>query len=398
MDSSEEQSQPQPHIVLAIDVPVTNTETICKSQIHIQSSLSSFLALFHAGYFRISLSLSSQALLLKILIQPIQDAHALRPLFSIIPSTALILLWSLALFTLVTLSFLYALKCVFHFKMVKDEFLDHVGVNYLFVPWICCLLLLESSPFLHPTTVYYQILWWVFVAPILVFDVKIYGQWFTKGKRFLSTVANPTSQLSVIGNLVGAQVAAQMGWKESAICMFSLGIAHYLVLFVTLYQRLPGNNNLPPMLRPVFFLFFAAPSMASLAWNSISGKFDTGSKMFFFLSLFLFICLVSRPLLFKKSMKKFSVAWWAYSFPITALALASTQYALEVDGVMAHAIMLVLSTLSVLVSLILIIFTALNIRMPLPAQNLDLTKKSNCEATVLGTRILSSRIFMFSSP
>ncbi|XP_019450410.1 PREDICTED: S-type anion channel SLAH4-like [Lupinus angustifolius] len=377
--ASEEQSQT--HIVIAIDVPVTNTETICESQIHIQSSLSSFVAKFHAGYFRISLSLSSQALLWKILIEPIQDAHALRRLFLLIPSTAFILLWSLALFTLITLSFVYVLKCVFHFKMVKGEFLNHVGVNYLFVPWICCLLLLQSSPLLHPKTLYYQILWWVFVAPILVLDVKIYGQWFTKGKRFLSTVANPTSQLSVIGNLVGAQVAARMGWRESAICMFSLGIAHYLVLFVTLYQRLPGNNNLPPMLRPVFFLFFAAPSMASLAWNSICGKFDTASKMLFFLSLFLFMSLVSRPLLFKKSMKKFSVAWWAYSFPLTALALASSEYALEVEGLMAHAIMLVLSTLSVLVSLLLIVFTALNTSITLTvAPKLDLTHKSNCEA------------------
>ncbi|CAL0319622.1 unnamed protein product [Lupinus luteus] len=131
------------------------------------------------------------------------------------------------------------------------------------------------------------------------------------------------------------------------------------------------------MLRPVFFLFFVSPSMASLAWNSICGKFDTGSKMFFFLSIFLFICLVSRPLLFKKSMTNFSVAWRAYSFPLTALALASTQYALEVDGVMAHATMLLLSTLSVLVSPILIIFTALNIRMPLPDQNLDLASVSS---------------------
>ncbi|CAL0303961.1 unnamed protein product [Lupinus luteus] len=377
--ASEEKSQT--HIVLAIDVPVTNTETICESEIHIQSSLSSFVAKFHAGYFRISLSLSSQALLWKILIEPIQDAHALRRLFLLIPSTAFILLWSLALFTLITLSFLYVLKCVLHFKMVKGEFLNHVGVNYLFVPWICCLFLLESSPLLHPKTLYYQILWWVFVAPILVLDVKIYGQWFTKGKRFLSTVANPTSQLSVIGNLVGAQVAARMGWRESAICMFSLGISHYLVLFVTLYQRLPGNNNLPPMLRPVFFLFFAAPSMASLAWNSICGKFDTASKMLFFLSLFLFMSLVSRPLLFKKSMKKFSVAWWAYSFPLTALALASSEYALEVEGLMAHAIMLVLSTLSVLVSLLLIVFTALHTTITLPvAPKLDVTPKSNCEA------------------
>ncbi|XP_027348228.1 S-type anion channel SLAH1-like [Abrus precatorius] len=353
MDENEEQ-HPQPDIVLPIDVIESN----CLSQ---RSSLSSILTQFHAGYFRIGLSLSSQAFLWKILIEPIQDAHALRRMFSTIPFSALFLLWSLAFFTLVILSFLYVLKCMFHFHMVKGEFLNQVGVNYFFVPWISWLLLLESSPFLSPTTLYYKILWWVFVVPVLMLDVKIYGQWFTKGKRFLSTVANPTSQLSVIGNLVGAQAAAQMGWKESALCMFSLGISHYLVLFVTLYQRLPGNNSLPSMLQPVFFLFFAAPSMASLAWDSICGKFDTTCKILFFLSLFLFMSLVSRPLLFKKSMRKFNVAWWAYSFPLTALALASAEYAQEVKGVVAHAIMFVLSSISALVSLILIVITAFNI-------------------------------------
>lgn len=291
------EGQPQPHIVLPIDVhvPVTKTQSNCilsESQIHTQSSLSSVLTRIHAGYFRISLSLSSQALLWKILIEPIQDAHALRRVFSLIPYTAFTLLWSLALFTLVTLSLLYVLRCFFHFDMVKEEFLNHVGVNYLFAPWISWLLLLESSPFVPPAALHYKILWWVFVVPVVMLDVKIYGQWFTKGKRFLSTVANPTSQMSVIGNLVGAQAAAQMGWNESALCLFSLGFAHYLVLFVTLYQRLPGNNSLPSMLRPVFFLFFATPSIASLAWHSICGSFDSASKMLFFLSLFLFMSLV----------------------------------------------------------------------------------------------------------
>jgi hypothetical protein len=46
------------------------------------------------------------------------------------------------------------------------------------------------------------------------------------------------------------------------------------------------------MLRPVFFLFFAAPSVASLARDSISGSFDNPAKMLFFLSLFLFLSLV----------------------------------------------------------------------------------------------------------
>ncbi|KAD6794470.1 hypothetical protein E3N88_05366 [Mikania micrantha] len=104
----------------------------------------------------------------------------------------------------------------------------------------------------------------------------IYGQWFTKGKRFLSTVANPASQLSVVGNFVGAGAAAQMGWRECGMIMFSLGFVHYVVLFVTLYQRLSGNSCMPTSLRPVMFLFIAAPSMASLAWDSISGTTGIG--------------------------------------------------------------------------------------------------------------------------
>ena len=285
-----DQKPSQTQIKLVVEVP----NDVVKSQLNVKCKWlkTPILTKSHAGYFRISLSLCSQALLWKVLLEPNDDIHSLRQVFRMVPSAAFIFLWSLALFTLVLQSLLYILRCLLRFEMVKAEFLHHVGVNYLFAPWISWLLLLQSSPLITPNTLYYQVFWWLFVIPVVVLDIKIYGQWFTKGKRFLSTVANPTSQLSVIGNLVAARAGAQMGWKESAVCMFSLGIAHYLVLFVTLYQRLSGNNTLPVMLRPVFFLFIGAPSMASLAWDSIYGKFDYTSKMLFFLSLFLFMSLV----------------------------------------------------------------------------------------------------------
>ncbi|CAL5336409.1 unnamed protein product [Camellia sinensis] len=74
--------------------------------------------------------------------------------------------------------------------------------------------------------------------------------------------------------------------------------------------------------------------------------------------------MVSRPTLFKKSMKKFNVAWWAYSLPLTVMALASTEYAQEVKSGIAHGLMLLLSLLSVVVSLVLImVFTVLNANM-----------------------------------
>ncbi|MFS7995227.1 putative transporter protein SLAC1/Mae1/ Ssu1/TehA [Helianthus anomalus] len=69
---------------------------------------------------------------------------------------------------------------------------------------------------------------------------------------------------------------------------------------------------------------------------------------------------VSRPNLFKKSMKKFNVVWWAYSYPLTVLALASTEYAQEMKTGVAHLLMIILSGLSVLVSFILMVYTALN--------------------------------------
>uniref|UniRef100_A0A0V0HFM6 Putative S-type anion channel SLAH1-like n=1 Tax=Solanum chacoense TaxID=4108 RepID=A0A0V0HFM6_SOLCH len=250
--------------------------------------------------------------------------------------------------------------------MVKREFLHHVGVNYLYAPWISWLVLLQATPFFKHEGVCFLILWWIFIVPILALDIKIYGQWITKGKRFLSGVANPTSQLSVIGNLVGARAAAEMGWNESALLLFAIGMSHYLVLFVTLYQRLPGSSSIPAMLRPVFFLFLAVPSMASLAWDSIYGKFDSSSKMLFFLSIFLFLSLVSRPALFKRSMRKFNVSWWAYSFPLTIMAMASTKYAQEMKNTASHILMLFLSALSVIVSLVLMIFTALNSNSLLP--------------------------------
>ncbi|KAG1368116.1 S-type anion channel SLAH1 [Cocos nucifera] len=351
-----EQQLPITNSSIPSQTPTTSVNIVATGE---ALSWLSTLTRFHAGYFRISLSLCGQALLWKILRDPGTDAHALGPVIHIMPSAAFFVLWSLALFSLVALCLLFIIRCLFRIENIKAELSHHVGMNYLFAPWMSWLLLLESTPFLHPKTTGYLVLWWVFSVPIVVLDVKIYGQWFTEGKKLLSMAANPTSQISVIANLVGARAAAKMGWRESATCMLSLGLVHYLVLFVTLYQRFVGCDSLPAMLRPVFFLFIAAPSMASLAWDSISGTFDIASKMLFFLSLFLFASLVSRPATFRRSMRRFNVAWWAYSFPLTMLAMAATEYAQGEEGIVPNALMLVLSLLSALVTLVLVAFTFL---------------------------------------
>ncbi|CAN1824209.1 S-type anion channel SLAH1 [Linum perenne] len=246
---------PPPNNQPTINLSTKTTTTIFLDKA--KRSLKPILTKFHAGYFRITLSLGIQTLLWKNLTE--QDGYPLHhTIHTILNPTGFLIFWSISLCLLLLLSFIYVLRCMFFSNMVKSEFSNHVAVNYLFAPWISWLLLLQSAPFLPPqTSLSYLVLWWVFAAPIVALDVKIYGQWFTKGKRFLSTVANPTSQLSVIGNLVGAQAAANMGWKESAVCLFSLGMVHYLVLFVTLYQRLSGcgrcfSCSSPPLALPAW--------------------------------------------------------------------------------------------------------------------------------------------------
>ncbi|RZC16496.1 S-type anion channel SLAH2 [Glycine soja] len=69
----------------------------------------------------------------------------------------------------------------------------------------------------------------------------------------------------------GQSNQSQMSLKESPIFFFALGLAYYMVLFVTLSHMLPTNKAIPKDLHPVFFLFVAPSSVAAMAWAKIQG-------------------------------------------------------------------------------------------------------------------------------
>ena len=125
---------------------------------------------------------------------------------------------------------------------------------------------------------------------------------------------NPSSHLSVVGNFVGAILAAKCGWLEAAKFLWSVGFAHYLVVFVTLYQRLPTSEALPKELHPVYSMFIAAPSAASIAWQTIYDDFDGLSRTCFFIALFLYISLVVRINFFTGFRSELIVSFFSFSF------------------------------------------------------------------------------------
>lgn len=310
-----------------------------------------FLLRFPITSFGICLGISSQAILWKAL------ATSPSTSFLNVSLKVNLVLWSISIALMGIVSLTYFLKIIFYFEAVRREYYHPVRVNFFFAPWIACLFLTIGLPPSVVKTLHSSV-WYVLMVPILCLELKIYGQWMSGGQRRLSKVANPSNHLSIVGNFVGALLGASMGLKEGPIFFFAVGLAHYIVLFVTLYQRLPTNETLPKELHPVFFLFVAAPSVACMAWAKINDHFDYGSRISYFIGLFLYFSLAVRINFFRGF--RFSLAWWAYTFPMTGAAVATVRYATEVKNVFTQTLSVALALVSTVIVTALLVSTIIH--------------------------------------
>ncbi|XP_078438926.1 S-type anion channel SLAH2-like [Wolffia australiana] len=311
-----------------------------------------FLLRFPVSSFSMCMGMGSQAMLWKALSSsPSTKFLRISPLVNL-------LLWCATLLLMITTTVTYTFKAIFYFEAVRREFYHPVRVNFFFSPWIAILFLFIGLPELVHVNFHGGAAWYPLMAPILCLELKIYGQWMSGGERRLSKVANPSNHLAIVGNFVGALLGASLGLKEGPIFFFAVGLAHYAVLFVTLYQRLPTNETLPKELHPVFFLFVAAPSVASLAWARIVGTFDYASRIVYFIALFLYASLVVRVNFFRGF--RFSMAWWAYTFPTTGAAIATVRYAAQVKNPFTQSLSLFLSAVSTALVALVLLATAVH--------------------------------------
>ncbi|RZR85787.1 hypothetical protein BHM03_00012825 [Ensete ventricosum] len=218
-------------------------------------------------------------------------------------------LWLIALAVFAAVAITYTLKCIFYFEAIRREYFHPVRVNFFFAPWIACMFLAIGAPpriapkLLHPAT------WCTCIAPVFVLELKIYGQWLSGGKRRLS-------------------------------------------------KRLPTSEALPKELHPVYSMFIATPSAASIAWKAIYGEFDAVSRTFYFIALFLYCSLVVRINFFRGF--RFSMAWWAYTFPMTTASVATIRYAEEVPCAFSKGLALSLSLMSSIMVSLLFLCTLLH--------------------------------------
>ncbi|KAF1001468.1 hypothetical protein AG4045_003254, partial [Apium graveolens] len=96
---------------------------------------------------------------------------------------------------LCVVAFTYILKIVFYFEAVRREYYHPIRVNFFFAPWIALLFLALGVP-PSLTKDLHQALWYVLMTPILILELKIYGQWMSGGQRRLSKPIPKGSELN----------------------------------------------------------------------------------------------------------------------------------------------------------------------------------------------------------
>lgn len=220
----------------------------------------------------------------------------------------------------------YTAKCVIYRPQVMRE-LGH-PVRLSFFPAITISLLLLSAATFEFHTGLSKALWIVGAAGHLALTLYVLGAWINQ-THFEIHHMNPAWFIPVVGNIVAPIAGVQHGLIEPSWFFFSIGLVFWVVLMVIVFYRIIFHNPLPDKLAPTLFILIAPPAVGFVSYVKLTGGLDPFARVLFFAALFITLLLFTQ--LAKFARLKFFLSWWAYSFPLAAMTVASLVMA-ELTG------------------------------------------------------------------
>jgi tellurite resistance protein len=132
---------------------------------------------------------------------------------------------------------------------------------------------------------------------------------------------NPAWFIPAVGNVIVPLAGVALGYGDISWFFFSIGIVFWLVLFVIVFYRIVFHQPLPEKLLPTLFIILAPPAVGFIAYYRLTGSVDFFAMVLFNFALFLSLLLATQvPRLIKLP---FFISWWAYTFPLAAMSIAS---------------------------------------------------------------------------
>ena len=132
---------------------------------------------------------------------------------------------------------------------------------------------------------------------------------------------SPAWFFPAVGNVLVPIAGVPLGYVDISWFFFSVGVLLWSVLMTIVFYRVLFHHPLDERLMPTLFILVAPPAAGFIAYLQLTGGLDVYANALFFTGLFLAALLFSQIGRFLRL--GFFLTWWAYSFPLAALSIAS---------------------------------------------------------------------------
>jgi len=233
-------------------------------------------------------------------------------------------------------------------------------VRMAFFPAITIGIILLATATLPFSTEAATVLWTVGTVSHLAATLAVVSAWI--GHRSFDTPhMNPAWFIPAVGNVIVPIAGVPLGFVEISWFFFSIGVVFWGVLLTLVFNRLIFHHPLPERLYPTLVILIAPPAVAFLAYMKLTGgPVDAIARVIYYSGLF-FLLLVTTQIN-RLARLPFAMSWWAYSFPMAAITIATFVYAAliqsEAHNMIGYALFAILSAIIAL----LVIRTLIAIR------------------------------------
>jgi len=216
------------------------------------------------------------------------------------------------------LAAVYGIKLLRYRDAVAQEL--HHPIKLSFFPAISISLLLLSIAFLPISQALSQGLWLAGALLHLGLTLYIFSVWIHH-EPFEVHHLNPAWFIPAVGNVLVPVAGVQLGYTEVSWFFFSTGLLFWIVLLTIIFYRVLFHNPINEKLMPTLFILIAPPAVGFIAYLKLAGGLDGFARILYFSGLFLTLLLFTQIRRFARL--KFFLSWWAYSFPVAAITIAS---------------------------------------------------------------------------
>lgn len=253
----------------------------------------------------------------------------------------------------VVISGFYIAKIFKHFEDVKAEFAHPVRVNFFATFSISLLLLSAIFNALHVSIGVY---FW-YIGTILQAFMTFYCLSFWINKNIQINHSSPAWLIPVVGNVIVPLGGVEFVSADVLYYFFTIGMFFWVILLSILLNRMIFHNQMPQKFLPTMFILIAPPSVGMVSYLNITHSFDMVALGLYNIALFFSLLLLFMLKNFLKL--QFFISWWAFTFPVAAMSVASMVAYLNTQKVF-YEIFSYLSIIST--SVVIIIVTIATIK------------------------------------